>query len=268
VDIRADLYSLRCTFYYLLTGSVPFPGGSFAEKLLKHQMQYPTPIAQLRPEVPAAVIEIVNRLIAKRPEERFQTPAELAAVLSEGPAVQAAPTARLVSAAMLHPGAAPVAIPVGGYPPAANEVPASAPLGAAHRPDRGWLLVGALAMLLLLLLVGLFLGLALHFMFATIFGAGQLGNSNNSPDRSVLSQADTILLIRYPGSWGPDCGNGGIPHRSPSLTRLEAGALRGRRASGADGAPCRSFQEALHGQEVVCRQSGLRPERQRSPAHL
>jgi hypothetical protein len=95
VDHRADLYSLGCTFYYLLTAQVPFPGGSMGEKLLKHQMHVPTSVEQLRPEVPPAVVAIVNRLMAKRPDERFQTAAELAAALESLRSVLlvAAPTA-------------------------------------------------------------------------------------------------------------------------------------------------------------------------------
>src|SRR5262249_41830181 len=80
-DIRSDLYSLGCTFYYLLTGRVPFPGGSPMEKLVRHSTELPTPIGQLRPAVPPAVAAVVQRLMAKKPEERFQTPAELAEAL-------------------------------------------------------------------------------------------------------------------------------------------------------------------------------------------
>jgi serine/threonine-protein kinase len=81
VDIRADLYSLGCTFYFLLTGSVPFPGEEAMEKMLKHHLDQPRPIPELRPEVPAKVVNVVNRLIAKRPEERYQTPGDLAELL-------------------------------------------------------------------------------------------------------------------------------------------------------------------------------------------
>ena len=81
VDIRADLYSLGCTFYFLLTGRVPFPDGPPMEKLLKHQLDEPDAVDQLRPEVPPALVAIVQKLMAKKPENRYQTPAEVAAVL-------------------------------------------------------------------------------------------------------------------------------------------------------------------------------------------
>src|SRR5262249_17134010 len=51
-DIRGDLYSLGCTFYYLLTASVPFPGGTTLEKLVRHGVQEPTPVEHLRLDVP------------------------------------------------------------------------------------------------------------------------------------------------------------------------------------------------------------------------
>jgi serine/threonine-protein kinase len=80
-DIRSDLYSLGCTFYFLLTGQVPFPGGSWSEKLLKHQFDEPMPIAALRPEVPPEIVAIVQRLMAKQPQDRYPGPAALAEVL-------------------------------------------------------------------------------------------------------------------------------------------------------------------------------------------
>src|SRR5207247_532915 len=63
-DIRSDLYSLGCTFYFLLTGQVPFPGGSMLEKLVRQTTETPTPVEQLRPDLPAPVVEIVRRLLA------------------------------------------------------------------------------------------------------------------------------------------------------------------------------------------------------------
>jgi eukaryotic-like serine/threonine-protein kinase len=82
VDIRSDLYSLGCTFYFLVTAQVPFPGGSVLEKLVRHGTEEARPVERLRPETPAAVAAIIRRLMAKQAVERFQTPAELAAALA------------------------------------------------------------------------------------------------------------------------------------------------------------------------------------------
>src|SRR5205807_483292 len=63
VDGRADLYSLGCTLYFLLTGQVPFPGGTFVEKALHHRLDEPTPLERLRPDVPPEVAALVRRLM-------------------------------------------------------------------------------------------------------------------------------------------------------------------------------------------------------------
>jgi serine/threonine protein kinase len=76
-DIRSDLYGLGCTFYYLLTGRVPFPGGSTLEKLIRHSTEPPTPLRELRPDVPPGVVAVVERLMAKNPADRYQTPEDL-----------------------------------------------------------------------------------------------------------------------------------------------------------------------------------------------
>jgi serine/threonine protein kinase len=83
VDHRADLYSLGCTFYFLLTGRVPFLAEVVAEKLYQHWTAEPVPLAELRPDVPPAVVAVVRRLMAKQPEDRFASAAELAAALRQ-----------------------------------------------------------------------------------------------------------------------------------------------------------------------------------------
>jgi serine/threonine protein kinase len=76
-DIRSDLYSLGCTLYFLLAGRPPFPLEDPMAKLLAHSCDPATPLEQLRPEVPPSLSAIVNKLMAKRPGERYPTPAEL-----------------------------------------------------------------------------------------------------------------------------------------------------------------------------------------------
>jgi serine/threonine-protein kinase len=80
-DSRSDLYSLGCTFFYLLTGRTPFYAGSLTQLLLKHQMEDATPLESLRPDVPAGVLEVVRALLAKNPEDRIPTAAAVAAAL-------------------------------------------------------------------------------------------------------------------------------------------------------------------------------------------
>jgi serine/threonine protein kinase len=83
VDIRADIYALGATLYFLLAGHPPFPVGTVSQKLLWHRTKDPTPIRQIRPEVPDALAVIVGKLMAKDPKARYQTPAHVAAELEQ-----------------------------------------------------------------------------------------------------------------------------------------------------------------------------------------
>jgi hypothetical protein len=70
-DARSDLYSLGCTFYYLLTGHPPFPAGTVAEKLRAHARATPPDVRQPRPDVPPAVAAVLRKLLAKQPADRY-----------------------------------------------------------------------------------------------------------------------------------------------------------------------------------------------------
>jgi hypothetical protein len=82
VDIRSDLYSLGCTLYFALAGHAPFRGASPLEIVVQHVEKEAEPLTSLRPEIPPALASIVRRLMAKKPEQRFQKPADLIAELA------------------------------------------------------------------------------------------------------------------------------------------------------------------------------------------
>jgi len=91
VDIRSDLYSLGATFYFLLTGSAVFPDGTIPQKLIWHRSREPRPIRDLRPEVPEEVTAIVSKMMAKKAENRYQTPAEVMDALTPWASMPIAP---------------------------------------------------------------------------------------------------------------------------------------------------------------------------------
>ena len=81
-DIRADIYSLGATFYFLLTGRPPFAEGTLNQKLIWHQMKAPTPVRKLRPEAPEAMAAVLERMMAKDAAQRYATPAEVVSALA------------------------------------------------------------------------------------------------------------------------------------------------------------------------------------------
>lgn len=82
VDHRADLYSLGCTLYFLLVGNAPFPEGSLAQRLLKHQKSKPTPLLELREDIPLELVHICSKLMEKDVDKRTQTAADAAEELA------------------------------------------------------------------------------------------------------------------------------------------------------------------------------------------
>ncbi|HVL15073.1 MAG TPA: bifunctional serine/threonine-protein kinase/formylglycine-generating enzyme family protein [Gemmata sp.] len=111
VDIRADVYALGGTLYFLLTGKVPYEGATPGEKLLKHCIDPPPRLLTQRPDAPPQVEQIIHWCMAKSPDARPQTPLQLALALQ--PLCPVAPAA----AAPAQPAAAPAHAHAAAAPP-------------------------------------------------------------------------------------------------------------------------------------------------------
>jgi serine/threonine protein kinase len=81
-DIRADIYSLGCTLFHLLTGRLPFPGGGATAKLARHADTPLPALDNVRPAVPPRLAAVLARMTAKNPARRYATPADVAQALA------------------------------------------------------------------------------------------------------------------------------------------------------------------------------------------
>jgi tRNA A-37 threonylcarbamoyl transferase component Bud32 len=73
LDCRADIYSLGVTCYHMFAGEPPFRGATAIEVALQHITGQAPQLAEARPDLPAALCALVHRMMARRPEDRFQT---------------------------------------------------------------------------------------------------------------------------------------------------------------------------------------------------
>lgn len=134
-----DQYSLGCILYYMLTGQYPFPTGSAADKMMAHQFKDATPIAELNPNVPAELIEIVDRLMKKKAEERYGSVGEFVEALRPLAKNAPAPAARPARApakprdlaAAVKPASAPGIRPAAPAKPKSVEITPSRSAGSA-----------------------------------------------------------------------------------------------------------------------------------------
>lgn len=81
-DIRADLFSLGCSLFKLLTGRLPFGGSNTMEKLLARAKHDAPPLSAVCPTAPAELSPVLAKLLARDPADRYQTPAEVIAALT------------------------------------------------------------------------------------------------------------------------------------------------------------------------------------------
>src|SRR5262249_40159913 len=99
------IYSLGCTLYYLLAGKPPFPVGTPLQKVMAHAKKTPTPLADFRQDIQEKLITVLERMMAKNPKRRYQTPAEVALALEQfttATAVASAPKSGLSAGTADH----------------------------------------------------------------------------------------------------------------------------------------------------------------------
>jgi serine/threonine protein kinase len=198
-DIRADLYSLGCTLYFLLTGQPPFPNGTITEKLLQHQFNDPDPVDVVRREalqewagahdkadagkkmlhVPAAVDRVVRRLLAKDPGDRHQTPIALANDLQS--ILQRMADGTLEREEELEKTAEMAAVPAvqTRVQPIIQITPQSLPGSMAGKIAMLSAALGAIACIVCVT------------VFAVLFSAGGLTRANSKPDEEPKSNFKT-----------------------------------------------------------------------------
>ena len=95
-DHRADIYGLGCTAYFALTGYPPFREGTLTQRLMFHQTKEPPAISEARPEVGETkrgieLVKIISRMMAKKPDERFQTMSEVSTAMARWLKIYATP---------------------------------------------------------------------------------------------------------------------------------------------------------------------------------
>jgi serine/threonine protein kinase len=200
IDIRSDLYSLGCVFYFLLAGRPPFAGGTTMQKLFKHSYEEPVPIRALRPDVSPGVAAVVRRLMAKQPEDRYQTPAELVQALE----------------AIAPPAPEPLSAPTKGVPtppaPTARDrknLQALAPKKSAA-PRRPVLLAGAAVLLLFLAGTGSFLAKS-WLTNGPKPPSPDGGNGTNGSTPAPPAAADRLYVAQAPLPDTPGCVYRSIP---------------------------------------------------------
>jgi serine/threonine protein kinase len=132
-----DQYSLGCVLYYCLAGRYPFPDGTAVEKMMSHQHKQPDSLKELAPETPDGLIEVVEKLMAKNPEDRYASTADVVQALrpfaEQAPSKRALPGAKPLAPSSRLPASAPV--PTAKLAPASTPPPVAIPVARAANPQ-------------------------------------------------------------------------------------------------------------------------------------
>lgn len=149
IDIRADIYSLGCVLYHALTGQPPFPDKNLLSQMVRHATETAKPLKEFNPAIPDGLQQIMNWMLAKKPEERYPTPERAAQALQVFLVADSEPVRPVGEEPQMRkyltwletadngqgggpapvpaapPVAAPVAVPAGGAPVAKPVAPAA-----------------------------------------------------------------------------------------------------------------------------------------------
>jgi serine/threonine protein kinase/formylglycine-generating enzyme required for sulfatase activity len=150
-DIRSDIYSLGCVIYHLLAGRPPFRADTLLQTIMAHVNEPPPSLLEVRPDIPEALWQVLTRMLAKDPAQRFQTPLEVARALQpfvhdahRSHAPSAVPPAQATAPTSPLTATVPVALPV-----ARKATPSPAEQDRQTRKRRWWV-AGVVAVMFLL----------------------------------------------------------------------------------------------------------------------
>ncbi len=218
-DHRADIYSLGCTFYYLLTGRPPFAQGTLTQRILMHQTEMPVDPRELCSDIPQELVDVCMKMMEKDPDDRFQNAEEIIEALPKWKSPRPIPEERMYSyepadeVAPFAPEPEPVdpALEASLGPPVENPLESIVPTteGPAiekfskHQTDwsdekrltaiLGGIIVTAVGFLVILMLVFLFMPGSSEEETASSSEAGAQVTSAESPpsDESVLEKENS-----------------------------------------------------------------------------
>jgi hypothetical protein len=226
-DARSDIYSLGCTLHYLLTGEPPYRGETMMNKLLAHRRQPIPSLAAARDDVPPALDVVFARMVAKSPEDRFQSMSEVGDALREcgiesvGPAVEAPPPDDALAAWLrTHEPADDASLSASALAVAGETVAFHGGRTQAERsPTQGgrrliWEAVGAVAVAGLLFL-----------LFRWLSPAGQIvRNEAMDFETPIVAQDDYRTLDQQVVKWVCEMGgNANIEFDGGHMTNLQRG---------------------------------------------